>query len=398
MRRPYGYPHQSDHDETQPFNVDGGYQYSQSYQTDANNSIQSWQQLLGGDTASQKDHSYQDGSSADLSVNHTVNFQFNKDSPCEEVDADVDYETIVRSKNVYNDPQPQIIRKPLQTNPVVYNQKIIIRFLQPPPVEQGPLIIREVRPPQPPPQPPLIIRQRPAPARSPSPLVLRERPPPIPDSLTSQVVTKTLPPLPPPPRTVVIEKLPPLPHKPRDIIIERWIPYESMHKRKVIVQRAEEAKGLPPPKNVIIIYEPIQPRVVRQFERLGVRPEDPNKYSATYGNVLLSTEQLLAQIKELGITVDLTPPHSFVNQQETVFNTDTNVYNSDTATKQRSYVDTNNYAPTYDNLIRGSSSAINYADSNQQQFGHDSQFYLTGTEDSSSQFGAYGISNTMIPH
>ncbi|CAF5228237.1 unnamed protein product, partial [Rotaria magnacalcarata] len=55
------------------------------------------------------------------------------------------------------------------------------------------------------------------------------------------VVTKTLPPLPPPPRTVVIEKLPPLPPKPRDIIIERWVPYESMHKRKVIVQRAEEA-------------------------------------------------------------------------------------------------------------------------------------------------------------
>ncbi|CAF4531499.1 unnamed protein product, partial [Rotaria magnacalcarata] len=62
---------------------------------------------------------------------------------------------------------------------------------------------------------------------------------------------------------------------------------------------------------------------------------DPNKYSATYGNALLSTEQLLAQIKELGITDDLTPPHSFVNQQETVFNTDTTVYDSDTATKQR---------------------------------------------------------------
>ncbi|CAF5167826.1 unnamed protein product, partial [Rotaria magnacalcarata] len=82
----------------------------------------------------------------------------------------------------------------------------------------------------------------------------------------------------------------------------------------------------------------------------------------------------------------------------TVFNTDTTVYDSDTATKQRSFVDTNNYAPTYDNLIRGSSSTINYRDSNQQQFGHDSQFYLSGTEDLSSQFGAYGTTNTMIPH
>ncbi|CAF4037820.1 unnamed protein product, partial [Rotaria magnacalcarata] len=184
MRRPYGYSDQSDHDETQSFNVDGGYQYSQSYQTDANNTIQSWEQLVGGDIVSQKDHSQQDVSSVDLPGNHTVNFQFNTDSSYEEVNADVDYETIVRSKNVYNDPQPQIIRKPSQINPVVYNQRVTIRFLQPPPVEQGPLIIREVRPPPPPPQVPLIIRQRPAPARSPSPLVLRERPPPIPDSLT----------------------------------------------------------------------------------------------------------------------------------------------------------------------------------------------------------------------
>lgn len=156
MRGPYGYSHQPDHDETQPFNVDGGYQYSQSYQTDANNTIQSWEQLLGGDTVGQGEQLNQDVSSADFPANHTASFQFNKDSSYEEVNADVDYETIVRSKNAYNDPQPQIIRKPCQANPVVYNQKVIIRFLQPPPVEQGPLIIREVRPPQPPPQAPIV--------------------------------------------------------------------------------------------------------------------------------------------------------------------------------------------------------------------------------------------------
>ena len=49
-----------------------------------------------------------------------------------------------------------------------------------------------------------------------------------------------------------MEKLPPLPAKPRDIIIERWIPYEAMQKRQVIVQRAEESKANPPPRNVII--------------------------------------------------------------------------------------------------------------------------------------------------
>lgn len=61
-----------------------------------------------------------------------------------------------------------------------------------------------------------------------------------------------LPPVPPPPRTVIVEKLPPLPPKPRDIIIERWIPYEaSTYKRKVVVQRAE-FKPHPPPRNIII--------------------------------------------------------------------------------------------------------------------------------------------------
>ena len=69
----------------------------------------------------------------------------------------------------------------------------------------------------------------------------------------AQILTKTLPPLPPPPRSVIIEKLPSLPAKPQDIIIERWIPYEATtYKRKVIIQRAEEPKPSPPPRNVII--------------------------------------------------------------------------------------------------------------------------------------------------
>ena len=114
-----------------------------------------------------------------------------------------------------------------------------------------------------------VIRQRAPPPLSPPPLVLRERPPPIPPILTSmyrfhrnlllnscrplaQVVTKSLPPLAPPPRSVIIEKLPALPPKPRDIIIERWIPYELSQKRRVIVQRAERLKDHPQPRNIII--------------------------------------------------------------------------------------------------------------------------------------------------
>ncbi|CAF4875699.1 unnamed protein product, partial [Rotaria magnacalcarata] len=52
-----------------------------------------------------------------------------------------------------------------------------------------------------------IIRQRPQPAPSPPPpIILREKPPRVPELMTTQFVTKTLPPLPPPPRAVVIER------------------------------------------------------------------------------------------------------------------------------------------------------------------------------------------------
>jgi len=56
---------------------------------------------------------------------------------------------------------------------------------------------------------------------------------------------------------------------------------------------------------IYLRYEPVQSRVVRQIERLGVTPADPRSYVSIYGNSLLDTEQLLAQIRELGITEDL---------------------------------------------------------------------------------------------
>jgi hypothetical protein len=52
-------------------------------------------------------------------------------------------------------------------------------------------------------------------------------------------------------------------------------------------------------------YEPVQTRIVRQVERLGVVSADPHNYFSHYGNSLLETQQLLAQIRELGITEDL---------------------------------------------------------------------------------------------
>lgn len=68
----------------------------------------------------------------------------------------------------------------------------------------------------------------------------------------AKVITKTLPPVAPPPRSVIIENLPRLPEKPRDVIIERWIPYEAMYKRPVVIHRAKPPKPYPTPRNVII--------------------------------------------------------------------------------------------------------------------------------------------------
>jgi hypothetical protein len=146
-----------------------GYQYSQSYEmtegTDHDNTdpnFGDWQ-MFG--QAPEIDHPYQDVSVSATSEDQT-SFGFlqqpenadpyNQHLSAEEINPEIDYETIVRSRQLYYDPEPQIIRKPATTKPVVYNQNIKVRFLQPPPVPQGHLIIREVRPPQPPPPPPLV--------------------------------------------------------------------------------------------------------------------------------------------------------------------------------------------------------------------------------------------------
>jgi len=150
-------------DKTQAFNINNDYQtnpgnYNEEY-------IQNWGQLSG--ESSGLDYPYQqDISQTDSTIEQTGSFGFHQQSEDmyqyeqnlsrEEVSSDMDYETIIRSKHLYYDPDPQVIRKSSTTNPIVYNQNIMIRFLQPPPIIQEPLIIREVRPPQPPPPPPLV--------------------------------------------------------------------------------------------------------------------------------------------------------------------------------------------------------------------------------------------------
>ncbi|CAF1336412.1 unnamed protein product [Didymodactylos carnosus] len=213
------------------------------------------------------------------------------------------------AQGLYQDSNPQIIRRPAPGGGVTYKQNILVRFLQPPPVPPpGPLIIKEVRPPQPPAPPPLRIRQRAPPLRSLPPLVLRERPPLPPLPIQSQLVIRRLAALPVPPRSVIIERLPPLPPKPRDVIIERWLPYGRRARRRVILQRAGPARLYPRPRNIVIQYEPIQAQVVRQFQRLGVQAENPHHYVQRYGSSLRDSFSLLQEARHAGVVEDISPP------------------------------------------------------------------------------------------
>ena len=90
-----------------------------------------------------------------------------------------------------------------------------------------------------------------------------------------------------------------------DIIIERWIPYGAMTKRKTIVQRAEEVKPYPKPRNIIIQYESPPVRVVRQFQRLGITPENPQAYLDRYGTSLIDAQSLVQQARAAGVIEDI---------------------------------------------------------------------------------------------
>jgi len=81
-----------------------------------------------------------------------------------------------------------------------------------------------------------------------------------------------------------------------------------MAKRKTIVQRAAVQKGYEKPRNVIIQYEAVQARVVRQFQRLGVTQENPQAYIARYGAQLIDAVTLLQQARAAGVVEDISPP------------------------------------------------------------------------------------------
>jgi hypothetical protein len=126
--------------------------------------------------------------------------------------------------------------------------------------------------------------------------------------VASQTVVRRLAAIPVPPRSVIIERIPALPPRPRDIIIERWVPYGAQAKRRTVVQRAAAARGYAAPRNVIIQYEQPQVRIVRQFHRLGVTPENPQVYVQRWGHQLLDSVTLVQQARAAGVIEDISPP------------------------------------------------------------------------------------------
>ncbi|CAF4221694.1 unnamed protein product [Rotaria sp. Silwood2] len=210
--------------------------------------------------------------------------------------------------SIYKDSNPKIIRRARSESPATLEQRVLVRFLQPPAVPPpGPLIIKEVRPPQPSPPPPLVIHEHAPPLPSPPPLILRERPPTLPKHIPSETIIRTLPVIPAPPRSVVIERFPPPPKKPRDIIIERWISYGPQPERCTIVEHAPPAIEYSKPSNTIIIYSAAQTRIVRKYQELGVTQENPEAYRARYGSSLLDPATLVQQARNAGVIEDISP-------------------------------------------------------------------------------------------
>jgi hypothetical protein len=90
-----------------------------------------------------------------------------------------------------------------------------------------------------------------------------------------------------------------------DIIIERWIPYSYKSERRTIVESVTDVVKYAEPRNQIIIYEGVDTRIARKFEKYDVVREDPAAYAARYGGSLLDSVTLVQQARNYGVNEDL---------------------------------------------------------------------------------------------
>ncbi|CAF1457366.1 unnamed protein product [Adineta ricciae] len=184
---------------------------------------------------------------------------------------------VTMNEPVNCDPNPLCMKKPADCQEC-YEQSIVVRHLQPPrPPMPPPIIIRERCAPQPPPQSPIVIRQIPPRPCTPPALIIRECPPPMLEMQEPTIIEREIPPPPLPPRQVIVERLPTPPAKPRPIIFEKWLPYEEPEDRPCIVEKAA-TNDTPPPKNVIIQYEALEPKIQLQCVNEGISYVDPKQF------------------------------------------------------------------------------------------------------------------------
>lgn len=99
----------------------------------------------------------------------------------------------------------------------------------------------------------------------------------MPDANEPTIIDREVPPPPPPPRQVIFERLPTPSAKPRQIIFEKWMPYEEPEDRPCIVEKAT-MDDMPPPKNLIIQYEPAETKVQPQCIDEGISYVDPKQF------------------------------------------------------------------------------------------------------------------------
>ena len=99
----------------------------------------------------------------------------------------------------------------------------------------------------------------------------------MPNTQEPTIIDREVPAPPPPPRQVIVERLPTPPPKPRAIIFEKWLPYEEPEDRPCIIEKADVHDG-PPPRNIIIQYEALEPRIQSQCINEGISYVDPKEF------------------------------------------------------------------------------------------------------------------------
>ncbi|CAF3912880.1 unnamed protein product [Rotaria sordida] len=174
----------------------------------------------------------------------------------------------------------------------VYKPNIIIRCLEPPPIEPDTRTIVEVRPPTPP-APPPIVTHGPWPGPPPTlpPLILRQRPPPRP-APTNDIHYLRLPTPPAPPAQRIHHIYRPCPPKPRDIIIERWRHHKRSFPRKVDVVPAPPHNPIPV-RDVIIEHVHPEPLIEHQIRKYPQPiPTNPETYEQPHDGTLLDDKKL----------------------------------------------------------------------------------------------------------